>query len=95
MDEGPLRMLWSLLPILCAITVLAALIILWRARRSMWLIVAMVSAVLEVALHILQMILPGFYQVFPYLFMIWQLVAVMLAVGLLGYALETAKKPDR
>ena len=92
MDFDPLKFLWSLLPILCTIAVLAALIVLWRTRHSIWLVVAMASSVLEILLRIQQTIAPGLYQVLPYLFLLWHLAAVMFAAGLVGYALESARK---
>ena len=91
MDDDPLQLVWSVLPILCAFAVLVALIILWRARHSIWLIVAMAGTVLDLVLYIQRMIVPGLYQVFAYLFLVGLLAVMLFAVGLLGYALETKK----
>ena len=92
MDDDPLQIVWSVLPILCTIAVLVALIILWRARHSLWLIAAMVGSVLDLLLYVQRMIVPGLYQVLPYLFLVGQLSTLLFAVGLLGYALETKKR---
>ena len=92
MDDDPLQIVWSGLPILCAIAVVVALVILWRARHSMWLIVAMAGSVLDLLLYIQRLIVPGLYQVLPYLFLLGELATLLFAVGLLAYALETKKR---
>ena len=95
MDDDSLRMLWSILSILCSLAVLTALIILWRARHSKWLMAATVGYAIEFLMGIRDMLLPGLERVFPYFSLIWQLSAVLFAVGLLGYALETKRMPAR
>ena len=92
MDDDPMRLAWSILPILCAIALVVAVIMLWRKHRSMWLIVAMIGLAIEIVLYILNSVVPGVLQVFPMVFLVWQLVAVLFAVGLLGYAIETTRR---
>jgi len=92
MDDDPMQLAWSILPILCVIALLVAVIMLWRKHRSMWLIVAMIGLAIEIVLYILNSVVPGVLQVFPMVFLVWQLVAVLFAVGLLGYAIETTKR---
>jgi len=92
MDDDPMRLAWSILPILCAIALVVAVIMLWRKHRSMWLIVAMIGLAIEIVMHIVDFLLPGLSQVLPMIYLVWQLVAVLFAVGLLGYAIETTKR---
>ena len=88
-------MLQSLGPLLASLMVLAALAILWRRSRSVWLIVALVAEIAALAFRSVVIAFPDLTHGAPLFFALWMLCSLVFAAGLLGYALEMNQRPER
>jgi hypothetical protein len=92
MHGGLISGLQLLAPIAVTLMVLVALALLWRASRSVWLIVAIVGEIAAFAFNIVIVIAPEVARNMSPLFPLWTMAALVFAGGLLGYAIETSKK---
>jgi hypothetical protein len=92
MHGGLISGLQLLAPIAVTLMVLIALALLWRASRSVWLIVAIVGEIAAFAFNIVIVIAPEAARSISPLFPLWTIAALVFAGGLLGYAIETSKK---
>lgn len=81
-------LLQSLLSLVVALMVLAALFLLWRRDRSPWLLAAMIGEAIGLAFRALVIVQPQLLGAVPALFSLWTLTALVFAIGLLGYAIE-------
>ena len=92
MDGGLNTLLQSIGPLLATLMIAAALIILWRRSRSVWLIVALVSELVNLGFRGVIAIAPELARSSPFFFSIWLLCSIASAAGLLGYAIESTQK---
>ena len=92
MDGGLNSILQSLGPLLATLMIAAALLILWRRSRSVWLIVSLVAELVSLAFRGVIAVAPGLAQSAPFFFTAWLLCSLVFAAGLLGYAIETTQK---
>ncbi len=88
MDGGLNSLLQSIGPLLATLMIAAALIMLWRQSRSVWLIVALAAEVAGLLFRGAIAIAPEFTRTTPLFFTVWMLCSLIFAAGLLGYALE-------
>ena len=93
MDGGLNALLQSIGPLLATLMVAAALILLWRKSRSVWLIVSLVAELVSLAFRGALALAPGVAQSAPFFFTAWLLCSLVFAAGLLGYAIESTQKP--
>jgi hypothetical protein len=70
----------------------AALVMLWRKSRSVWLVVALVAELVSLAFRGVIAFAPGLAQDAPFFFTAWLLCSLVFAAGLLGYAIESTQK---
>jgi hypothetical protein len=87
---GPL--LQQLAPTIVSLMVIAALALLWRSSRSIWLVVAILAELLALVFRGTYSLMPELARSMPMLFTLWSLSALVFAVGLLGYAIEQGQK---
>ena len=92
MQGGLISGLQSLAPLAASIMVLAALTILWRKDRSIWLIVAIAAEVAGLLFRGVMFVASDVAQRTPVFFSLWTLSALVFAAGLLGYALEVNQR---
>ena len=92
MDGGLNSLLQSIGPLLATLMIAAALIMLWRQSRSVWLIVSLVAELVSLAFRGVIAIAPEFAQSAPFFFTAWLLCSLIFAAGILGYAIETTQK---
>jgi hypothetical protein len=85
-------MLQSLFSLLIPAMVLAALVLLWRRDRSVWIIVALVGEAVGFVFRLALVVAPGIVHGAPMLMSAWTLSALVFALGLLGYAIETTSR---
>jgi hypothetical protein len=85
-------MLQSLFSLLIPAMVLAALVLLWRRDRSVWIIVALVGEAIGLVFRLALVVAPGFVHTAPMLMSARTLSALVFALGLLGYAIETTSR---
>jgi uncharacterized membrane protein YoaK (UPF0700 family) len=95
MDGGLNSVLQSIGPLLATLMIAAALIMLWRQSRSIWLIVALVAELVSLVFRGVIAIAPDFARSAPLFFTVWLLCSLIFAAGLLGYAIETTQKPAK
>lgn len=84
--------LQSLFSVVIAAMVLAALVLLWRRDRSVWLVVALGAEAVGLAFRFALIALPDLVRSAPMMFSAWTLSGLVFAVGLLGYAIEVNGK---
>jgi hypothetical protein len=81
-------MLQQIAPIVIALIVIAALALLWRQSRSIWLIVAIAGELAGLVFRFAISVVPDLMRSMPMFLSLWSLTALVFAVGLLGYAIE-------
>jgi hypothetical protein len=84
--------LQSLFSLLIPAMVLAALVLLWRRDRSVWIIVALAGEAIGLVFRLALVVAPGIVHTAPILMSAWTLSALVFALGLLGYAIEASGK---
>jgi hypothetical protein len=95
MDSGLSSLLQSIGPLLATLMIAAALIMLWRVSRSVWLIVSLVAELVSLGFRGVIAIAPDFARSAPFFFTVWLLCSLAFAAGLLGYAIETTQKSPK
>ena len=95
MDGGLNSILQSLGPLLATLMIAAALIMLWRRSRSVWLIVSLVAELVSLAFRGVIAVAPELARNAPFFFTAWLLCSLIFAAGLLGYAIETTQKSSQ
>jgi len=95
MDGGLNSILQSLGPLVATLMIAAALIMLWRRSRSVWLIVSLVAELVSLAFRGVIAVAPELPRSAPLFFTAWLLCSLIFAAGLLGYAIETTQKSSQ
>jgi hypothetical protein len=85
-------LLQQIAPTIVSLMVIAALALLWRASRSIWLVVAIVAELVALVFRGAYAFMPDLARTIPMMYTIWSLSAFVFAVGLLGYAIEQGQK---
>jgi hypothetical protein len=85
-------LLQQIAPTIISLIVIAALALLWRGSRSIWLVVAIVAELVGLVFRGAYSLMPDLARSMPMLFTVWSLAALVFAVGLLGYAIEQGQK---
>ena len=92
MQSGLFSLLQTIAPIASSLMIIAALVLLWRRSRSVWLIVALASELAGILFRCVVALMPELAQSTPMFFTIWTLCYLVFAAGLLGYALEVNQR---
>ena len=92
MDSGFNALLQAIGPLLATLMIAAALILLWRRSRSVWLIVSLVAELVSLGFRGVIALAPELAQSAPLFFSVWLLCSIAFAAGLLGYAIESTQK---
>jgi hypothetical protein len=79
-------------PTIISLLILAALALLWRASRSVWLVVAVIGELVGLAFRAAVSFSPDILRSMPMLLTLWSLSSFVFAVCLLGYAIEQTQK---
>ncbi len=82
-------------PTVIALIVIAALALLWRTSRSIWLVVALAAELVGLVFRFAVSFMPDLARSTSVFFTIWSLSALVFAIGLLGYAIEQSQKAPR
>ena len=85
-------LLQQIAPVVISLIVIAALALLWRGSRSIWLVVALIAELAGLVFRAAFSFAPDLTRSMPMLFSLWSLAALVFAVGLLGYAIEQSQK---
>ena len=93
MDQHAMFTVQAMAGVLSGILMVVALFLLWSKSQSMWLLLALlgegVSLLLRLAVAVAQTAL---YAAIPMMPLIWSITGLLVAAGLLGYALEVANR---
>jgi hypothetical protein len=79
-------------PTVISLIIIAALALLWRTSRSIWLIVAVIGELVGLVFRFAVSFSPELMRSMPMFFTLWSLSAFVFAVGLFGYAIEQSQK---
>ena len=85
-------LLQEIAPTIISLIVIAALALLWRNSKSIWIVVAIVAELVGLVFRGVYSMMPELARSMPMLFTVWSLSAFVFAVGLLGYAIEQGQK---
>jgi hypothetical protein len=92
MQGGLMQGLQALAPTAASLLVLAALFLLWRAHRSVWLVVAIAAELVGLLFRGVLFALPDLARTTPLFFAVWTLSALAFAIALLGYAIDITSR---
>ena len=81
-------------PMAASSMIFAALILLWRSSRSIWLVVAMVAELVSLTFLFILKLVPALAQNIPIFFPVWTLSSLAMAIALLAYAIESTQRPE-
>jgi hypothetical protein len=79
-------------PTVISLIIIAALALLWRSSRSIWLLVAIVAELVGLVFRFAVSFSPEIMRSVPMFLSVWSLCALVFAIGLLGYAIEQGQK---
>jgi hypothetical protein len=85
-------LLQQIAPTIISLIVIAALALLWRNGKSIWLVVAIFAELAGLVFRVAYSFMPDLARSMPMLFTVWSLSAFVFAVGLLGYAIEQGQR---
>jgi hypothetical protein len=85
-------LLQQIAPIVISLIVIAALALLWRTSKSIWLLVAIVAELAGLVFRAAFSFAPDVARSMPMLLSLWTMSGLVFAVGLLGYAIEQGQK---
>ncbi len=92
MDNHIMLLLNAMASVLSGAMIIAALLLLWRKSNSEWLLLALVAESGSVLCRIALFVVPTVLNTKPILLLIWPVTGVLLAVGLLGYAVVESNR---
>jgi len=79
-------------PTIISLIIIAALALLWRSSRSIWLIVAVIGELVGLGFRFAVSFMPDLARSSSMFFTLWSLSAFVFAIGLFGYAIEQSQK---
>ena len=86
MDPQSMQILQLSASVLSGLLVLAALFLLWWKSHSPWLLVAIMAAGISLLFRLAFAVAPAALNSTPLLLLVWPLTGLVMAGGLLGYA---------
>ena len=85
-------LLQAFAPTVISLIVIAALALLWRTSRSIWLVVAVIAELAGLVFRCVVSFAPELMRSMPMFLSLWSLASFVFAIGLLGYAIEQGQK---
>ena len=92
MDKHAMLIVQSMASVLSGVLILVALFLLWSKSQSTWLLLALLGEGVSVLLRFAVSVAPAVLGAIPMMPLIWSITALVVAAGLLGYALEVANR---
>ncbi len=86
MDQNLIQVLQFSASVLSGLLVLAALFLLWWKSHSPWLLLAIMAAGISLLFRLAFAVAPAALSSTPVLLLVWPLTGLVMAGGLLGYA---------
>ncbi len=82
----------SAVSLLTTLMVMAALFLLWWTSRSSWLLLSLAAEVVSLVFRLALVVVPESLSRMPLLYQVWSFCGVLMAVGLLGYAVMASTR---
>ena len=82
----------SAVSLLTTLMVMAALLLLWWTSRSPWLLLSLAAEVISLVFRLALVVVPESLSRMPVLYQAWSFCGVLMAVGLLGYAVMASTR---
>ncbi|MEO8742875.1 MAG: hypothetical protein ABI365_06750 [Lysobacteraceae bacterium] len=92
MDSHIMIFLQSAASILGGVMVFAALLLLWRKSQSEWLLLALAAKGASLLCSVAFWAVPSILSSTPIVLLIWPITGLLMAIGLLGYAVVESKR---
>jgi hypothetical protein len=93
MDQHVMQVVQAAASVLSGVLVFAALYLLWWKSYSPWLLIALLGSGISLLFRIAFAVAPGTLGATPILVLVWPVTGLMVATGLLGYAVVEANRP--
>jgi len=90
MDQHVMITVQAMASVLSGVLVLAALFLLWSKSQSSWLLLALLGEGVSLLLRLAVAVAPAVLGAIPMMPLVWSVAALLVAAGLLGFALEVA-----
>jgi hypothetical protein len=78
--------------LLGGVLMLAAFLLLWWKSHSEWLLIALVAGGASLLFRIVFAVVPAMISSAPMLLLIWPAMGLLMAIGLLGYAIVESNR---
>ena len=92
MEQDAMQMVLKLASVLSSVLVLVALFLLWSKSQSSWLLLALLGEGVSLLFRFALTVAPAVLGAIPMMPLIWSITGLLVAAGLLGFALEVSKR---
>jgi len=95
MDQHVMQVVQMAASVLSGVIVFAALLLLWWKSYSPWLLMALLGAGVSLLFRLASAVAPGALNANPMMLLVWPCTGLLVAAGLLGYAVVEANRPGK
>jgi hypothetical protein len=92
MDQHAMQILQVAGSVLSGVIVLAALILLWLKSQSPWLLVAVMAEGISLLFRLAYSVAAAVFATTPMIVLVWPITGLLVAAGLLGYAVAESNR---
>ena len=92
MDQHVMLIVQSAASVFTGILMLVALFLLWSKSKSTWLLLALAGISISLLFRLAYAVVPTFLSIAPMMPLLWSVTGLLVAAGLLGYALDESKR---
>ena len=92
MDQHAMFTVQAMASVLSGVLMLVALFLLWSKAQSTWLLLALLGEAVSLLLRFAVAVAPSVLGGIPMMPLIWSITGLLVAAGLLGYALEASNR---
>jgi hypothetical protein len=92
MDQHAMQILQVTGSVLSGVLVLAALILLWLKSQSPWLLIAVMAEGISLLFRLAYSVAAAVFATTPMILLVWPITGLLVAAGLLGYAVAESNR---
>lgn len=92
MDQHMMFTVQAMASVLSGVLVIVALFLLWSKSQSTWLLLALLGEGVSLLLRFAVAVAPAILGSIPMMPLIWSITGLLVAAGLLGFALEISNR---
>jgi len=92
MDQHAMLTVLAIASVLSSVLILVALFLLWSKSQSSWLLLALLGEGVSLLFRFALAVAPAVLGAIPMMPLIWSITGLLVAAGLLGFALEVSKR---